>query len=560
MAPAPADAKVREGEVSAIVARSVRSAADAPIKVSVNATKVLAPNDRFWASAVFHPTEYFDLPMGQERLALMAESGAVSQYVRLYSQPEDALRVRADGSIHYDWSHFDRRAEAILAHGLTPMVAMFSMPSELASDPAVVKRRLFLGREAPISPPRDYAEWGALCADFARHVLRRFGEAEVLRWRFTCWNEPDLVGFWKDGDVGAYLPLYDHFAAAFRSVHPGLKIGGPSCSSTRLATDATAFRWFLSHIAQGRNFVTGGIGSPIDFITIHTYGGTGGGPPPGHNTVSLRFMIDLQLKLAALRDVHETLRSVPIYVAEWGEASGGTTGVRSRPTAAVRNSQYGAAFLGALVGEQLRLRELPVPPRIEGLMFCPSGYEGDRTVDFQGFRTYETRNGIHKPILNAYRLLARLGTDFVAITSDRVGPAVELRAGPMLYAYATRGSDGNVSVALIHFDETAMTNEGPPVAVEVELRTGWWANETIETRHWRIDEARSNAYTVFREMGEPEQPSSAQLESLRSRMGLEELIPPVRGSANAASITTVSLPVNSVSLLEFRTVDEPDRR
>ena len=31
---------------------------------------------------------------------------------------------------------------------------------------------------------------------FARHVIQRYGEAEVHQWLFECWNEPNQDAGW----------------------------------------------------------------------------------------------------------------------------------------------------------------------------------------------------------------------------------------------------------------------------------------------------------------------------------------------------------------------------
>ena len=112
--------------------------------VTVNARKVIANNDRFWANVVFHPTEYLSTDWGREHLTLLRRSGAALKYVRLYNQPEDAVYLSDDGSVGYRWEHFDQRADLILKEGLKPSVAFFSMPAPIAADPSLCRKRPFL--------------------------------------------------------------------------------------------------------------------------------------------------------------------------------------------------------------------------------------------------------------------------------------------------------------------------------------------------------------------------------------------------------------------------------
>ena len=245
------------------------------VSVTVDARSASGDNDRFWASLVFHPTEYLSTDWGERHIALLRESGAALNYVRIYNQPEDGAYLRDDGSVGYRWDHFDRRAALILGQGLKPAVAFFSMPAQIAADPDLLRRRPFLdGKHIYLGLPKDFGLWQEMVADFTRHVVDWYGEDEVAQWLFMCWNEPDLASFSRFA-LEEYYPLYDHFAAGVRSVSRRIRLGGPSLSSNRTFQNPHHFRGFLEHVARGTNHVTGQTGSPIDFITIHTYGGHG---------------------------------------------------------------------------------------------------------------------------------------------------------------------------------------------------------------------------------------------------------------------------------------------
>lgn len=213
------------------------------------------------------------------------------------------------------------------------------------------------GARVCILPPKDYRQWEALCADFTRHVVARYGLAEVKQWTFRCWNEPDLPNFWRKADVAEYLKLYDHFAQGLKSVAPAVAVGGPALSSTKTYKEPGNFLRFLHHVANGVNHATGRPGSPIDFLAVHTYGGQSGGPGPGRKFPDVDYLMEPQLRYADMRDRYAQLKHLPIHVEEWGESSSGTTGLSQQPMAAIRNNEHAAALAAARAGARTLLIE-----------------------------------------------------------------------------------------------------------------------------------------------------------------------------------------------------------
>jgi len=74
----------------------------------------------------------------------------------------------------------------------------------------------------------------------------------------------------------------------------------------------------------------------------------------------------------------------------------------------------------------------------------------------------------------------------------------------------------------------------------------------VLVQHFRIDETHSNAYTVWKQMGSPQQPTSEQYAQLKASDGLQLLNAPVwadvvNGKVQLAS----SLPRESISLVKL---------
>ena len=509
-----------------------------PMKINVDATKIIAPLDPFWAGITFHPTEYLSTQWGEELLRLLAESGAARTFIRLYNQPENAIRVAEDGAISYDWSEFDKRARLILSTDAKPLVVFFGMTFQLALYPDAQKKRSF-GAIVSISPPKDYKQWEQLCADFTRHVIDVFGVDEVKQWYFRCWNEPDLADFWHDADVEEYNKLYDYFAHGVKKVHSDIRIGGGSFSSTRTYQNPQQLRVFFNHVTKGKNYATGKTGSPIDYISAHIYGGHGGAGGPGWDYPAVDYVLTVQKKYYEILQDYPELEKLPLFLDEWGVSAGGTRGVDAEPITVTRNNEYGAAFFAALVAEQIEMQQI-TGRRFNNMMFCVSGYERRRSSDFMGLRTLHTRNGFHKPILNAYKMLDKLGDMLV---ETKIAPA-----SPAIHTVATRDA-GRIAVLVTNYQHDQPLGSEDLISLSLAVRHDW--HGLVQVHHWRIDREHSNAYTEYIQSGKPEFPNPLEIQRIRDKMGLEMIDSFTLPVSRQGIDILFELPCNAVSLYEF---------
>jgi xylan 1,4-beta-xylosidase len=251
-------------------------------------------------------------------------------------------------------------------------------------------------------------------------------------------------------------------------------------------------------------------------------------------------MIEQQLLYADMRDEYPSLRNLPIHVEEWGESSGGATGMASKPTAEVRNSQYGAAFLAEWVGRHIKMK-LENDRRFESFTFCASGYERIPEYNFMGFRTLDTKDGFRKPILNAYELLGKLDDELVAVSGSADVPSAS-----HITAFATR-SPSKISIVVVNYQYKHPFNDGEAEKVTVRLKPH--LKEKLLVKHWRIDDKHSNAYTVFKELGSPKFLNPFEKDAIRKRMYPEVIEPPYL--LDDKGEISFFLPGNAVSLIEI---------
>ncbi len=178
-------------------------------------------------------------------------------HVRAHAILGDDLGVyrEVDGEPVHDFAGVDRVYDHLRSIGMYPVVELSFMPHDLASDPS----KTVFEYGAIVSPPKDWQRWHDLiAATWWPHLADRYGlEDLVEHWSFEVWNEANLEVFWS-GTPEEYLQLYDVTAAAVRSVDDRLRVGGPSSAASGWVEE------LLAHAERA--------GSPVDFVSTHTYG------------------------------------------------------------------------------------------------------------------------------------------------------------------------------------------------------------------------------------------------------------------------------------------------
>jgi xylan 1,4-beta-xylosidase len=172
---------------------------------------------------------------------------------------------------------------------------------------------------------------------------------------------------------------------------------------------------------------------------------------------------------------------------------------------------------------------------------------------FAGLRTLST-NGIDKPVLNVFRLLARLGGTRLHLVSDSARDLVhhetedDQHMPPDVSGIAAMDERGAIQVFLSSHHDDWGTSQ--PTEVRV-LLSGLETGRTYAVWRQTVDGKHSNAHTAWLHMGKPQPPDKAQLIELHnaSRLKAERLADVVSIDGTADLQVTVS--AHSVSLLEL---------
>jgi xylan 1,4-beta-xylosidase len=91
----------------------------------------------------------------------------------------------------------------------------------------------------------------------------------------------------------------------------------------------------------------------------------------------------------------------------------------------------------------------------------------------------------------------------------------------------------------------------PPVAIHLELKGVPAKASAVLVRHYRIDNGHSNAFTVWKEMGSPQNPTPEQYVTLKAAGRLELMESPMWMKPNQGAVDLhFPLPAQGLSLVE----------
>jgi xylan 1,4-beta-xylosidase len=378
------------------------------------------------------------------------------------------------------------------------------------------------------------------------HSVERYGKAEVEQWSWELWNEPD-GGYWR-GTPEEYDKLYDYTADAVKRALPTARVGGPGSTGPGGAKAAAFLTQFLEHCARGTNAATGEAGAPLDFITYHAKGSPR--VVSGHVRMGLdKEMVDVQRGMEVINEFPQ-FRALPIVLSEADPEGCAACSARTYPQNVYRNGLMYPSYTAAAYSNIFKLADR-YHSNMAGMLTWAFEFEGQPYFD--GFRTLAT-NGVDKPVLNFFRMAGMMSGDRVKVeTAGAVGLDKMLAAGvrdaPDIDGMATRAArEMAVLVWNYHDDELAAA----PAAVRVAINGIPRAAERVLVEHYRIDDEHSNAYTLWKQMGSPQQPTPEQYTRLEAAGHLQLLgSPEWRQPQDGKLALDFTLPRHGVSLLRL---------
>jgi xylan 1,4-beta-xylosidase len=527
-----------------------------PVTIRVDASQSMGAWRPVWRFFGADEPNYAYMKNGSKLLGELGKLGSQPTYFRAHNLlttgdgtpalkwgSTNAYTEDDQGRPVHDWTIVDRIFDTYLASGVKPYVEVGFMPKALSVKPDPYQHqwtpkasydKVYTGWSYP---PIDGAKWAELVYQWASHCVRKYGRAEVERWYWQVWNEPN-IGYWH-GTPDQFFQLHDVAIDAIRRALPTARVGGADTAGS----GGKFTREFLEHCLRGTNHATGQIGTPIDFISFHAKGA------PSFVDGHVRMGISNQLRTVqdGFRIVASfpELKGKPIVI---GESDPDGCAACQGPQLGYRNGTMYSSYTATTL---LRIHDLADKHgvNLEGVLTW--AFEFEDQPFFAGFRVLAT-NGIDLPVLNVFRMLGKMsGRRIAAVSSGQVPLDAIVKAGvrdkPDVAALASLdGHQVSVLVWNYHDDDLA----GPDAHVELDFASLPLADGVANLKHYRIDREHGNSFEVWKRLGSPQQPTPAQYSQIEKAGQLELINPPetIRIVDSKATIH-ITLPRQAVSLL-----------
>jgi xylan 1,4-beta-xylosidase len=531
--------------------------------ITVDAKKKMGVMQPLWAWFGYDEPNYTYMKDGKKLLSEIAALSKVPVYVRVHSLlttgdgkaalkwgSSNAYTEDAKGNPVYSWNIVDSIFDVLIARGMKPMAEIGFMPEAMSVKPQPYQHHWKPGDKYDdiytgwAYPPKSYENWAELIYQWVKHCVKKYGEKEVITWRWEVWNEPN-IGYWK-GTREEYFKLYDYSVDAVRRACPKAIVGGPATTGPGGKDANEMLKEFLLHCKEGSNVATGKTGSPIDFISYHAKGS----PKVVDGHVRMNMGKQLNDVIKGFETVAASPYSkLPVIISECDPEGCAACSMKLSPQNAYRNGTMYSSYTAASYARLYELADL-YKINLEGAVTW--AFEFEDQPWFDGFRDLAT-NGIDKPVLNVFRMFGMMQGDRVKVQNAGAFSAVQIRdsgvyaSQPDVHAFASSDAH-SLSVMVWNYHDDDL----PAAASKVTLLLKNIPDRKALLQHFRIDSSHSNSYEVWKKTGSSQNISAEQYKQLEDS-GQLTLITASQNIEISRNETEVifSLPRQGVSLIRL---------
>ncbi len=533
------------------------------VTINVDLSRDRGPATPIWSWIGYDEPNYTYMKNGNKLLSELARMNQGVVYVRAHNlltsgDGEAALKWGSTnvytedkkGRPVYDWTIFDKIIDTYINKGMRPLLELGFMPEALSVNPEPYRHHWGVANNYNdiytgwTFPPKSYEKWAELIYQVVKHCVGRYGEEEVAQWYFELWNEPN-IGYWS-GTFEEYCKLYDYTANAVKRALPQAKVGGPGTTDPSARGARNYLVNFLKHVTEGKNYLTGETGTPIDFITFHAKGG------PRVIDGNVRMNIGRQLKNIeeGFKAISEfpSLMDLPVMITESDPEGCAACSVDLHPQNAYRNGTMYSSYTAASFAREYDIAA-KYGVNFIGAVTWAFEFEGQKW--FAGFRDLAT-NGVDKPVLNVFRMFGMLNKNLCEAVASRNFSADHIiensvRGEADINALATYDEKGAGIMVWNYHDDNI-----PAPASKVTLNVDGLKEGRVQVMHYRIDDKFSNSYEAWKSMGSPQNPTDEQISALERAGQLQLYTSPFYENVAEGKLSLeFSLPRQGVSFVKI---------
>lgn len=525
------------------------------VTVNVDATKPGQPLKHVWQFYGYDECNYTTTPDCIDLMKTVSQINSEPVYLRqhfLLNSGDGTASLKwgstnvytenAQGQPVYYWPIMDGIFDAETATGCLPLVEIGFMPKDLSVRPDPYRPPGAGGPNEGMGvffPPKDYDKWAELIKQWAIHMKDRYKNIEDT-WLWELWNEPDI--FYFQGTYDEYVKLFEYTEKALHEVMPKAQFGGPHAANA----NGKFLQDFLKHCAEEKNSLTGEIGTRLDYVGFHAKGGVVF--RNGQVQMSMRGQLTKHLSGFSAVAAVPKFKDTPIIIGEADPDGSAATPATRSPERGYRNVPAYGSYVAAMMKYSLDLAKRE-GVNLKGVLSWAFMFDGQPY--FEGYRSLAT-NGIHKPVLNAFKMLGQLTGNEIPLSSDGAIPLDEIlgssvRERPDINGMAV-ADDKSVKIILWNYHDYIAQVEHARVQMKIQIPDDF--GNKVRLVHYRIDDTHSNAYTKWLELGKPQNPTPEMLAQLKEAMQLQTLEPAKTiDITNGQVILDFDLPRSALSLI-----------
>lgn len=446
----------------------------APENVVIDAQGPATPFPHFWEEMFGSGRAILSLRESYREDLIAVKRATDFRYVRFHAILHDEVGVYNEdehGNPVYNFSYVDQIYDGLLKNGVKPVVEISFMPKKLAFNPDALHPFWY---KQNVSPPKSLEAWDDLMKHFAQHLVDRYGIEEVAQWYFEVWNEPN-IDFWNGIPRDAsYFELYAHTAHSLKAVNVRLRVGGPATAAAHWIPE------FIAYAAAHH--------APVDFLSTHGYADdtpedmldTKENVPMDDRVCRAVAKVHAQIKASAMPNL-------PLFWTEWNVQG--------------MNESRDTIFVGPALANTVRACDGNVTMMSFWTFSDVFEEGGPIPKPFIGEFGLRAKGGINKPSYYAFSLLHQLGDRRIANDSKNV--------------IVTKNADGGITLAawnLVDPDQHGIERKMMLTFAGIAAD----ARVTIQ----RVDVDHGNVLPKYAAMGEPVDPTPAQVEQLNRETAL----------------------------------------